>query len=277
MKIYLDYNLFAYLYEGTRQDLRSKIEAMLDRHMFPYSPAHMEEIATALVQPSSSDATDRLEGAMRKLASVSQISRNVELFPSDSGPIVLREEEPLECFRRVVRHYDRNPIAEANEERMLALFKEGDPEGRRSNTMSNLPDDFLVDSDHGRDLQLKLYLDHDLPLRCKFHGVKGFTWPEISGRFPVLERTIELAMNFLEDVRYRPEHVTKSRSRMHDVTHCIYATGCQQFVTNDKRLYYKARAVYRYFGVPTRVLTLEEFLVADHDGRVAIDQPNCDA
>lgn len=265
MKIYLDYNLFAYLYEGTRQDLRLKIEGMFDRHMFPYSPAHMEEIATAVAQPSSIDATDRLEGAMRKLDSVSQISRNVELFPADSGPMVLREEQPLECFRRVVLHYDRNPIVEANEEQMLALFKDGDPQGKRANTMSNLPEDFLLESDHGRDLQLKLHLDHDLPFRCKFHGVKGFTWPEISGHFPVLERTIEVAMNFLEDVRYRPEHVTKSRSRMHDVTHCIYATGCQQFVTHDRRLYDKVRAVYRYFGVPTRVLTLEEFLMTDHD------------
>lgn len=52
---------------------------------------------------------------------------------------------------------------------------------------------------------------------------------------------------------------------MHDVTHCIYATGCDQFVTHDKRLNDKVRAVYRYFGVPTRVLTLEEFVARDYD------------
>lgn len=265
MKIYLDYNLFAYLYEGNRPDLHAKVRALSDRHTFPYSPAHIEEIATALAPPLSVEPTDRLVVAIRKLKSVSQISGNVELFPAESGPMVLKNEQPYECFRRVLLHYDRNPIIEQNEGRMLVSFKDGDPHGRFANEMSNLPDDFLLDSDLGRVLELKLHFDRDLPFRCKAHGVKGFTWPEISGHFPVLERTIEVAMNFLEQVRYRPEHVSKSRSRMHDVTHCIYASGCQQFVTNDKRLYDKVRAVYRYFGVPTRVLTLEEFFAHDYD------------
>jgi hypothetical protein len=63
---------------------------------------------------------------------------------------------------------------------------------------------------------------------------------------------------------YRPEHVDNSRSHMHDVTHCVYATGCQQFVTNDKRLYDKVGAVYRYFDVPTQVMKFEDFLAHDY-------------
>ncbi|SAL82225.1 hypothetical protein AWB68_06431 [Caballeronia choica] len=265
MKIYLDYNLFAYMYDETRLDLNAKVRALSDRHMFPYSPAHMEEIATAVMNAPTIETMDRLEAAMRKIDSVSQISRNVELFPVSSGPMVLKEEQPLACFRRVVLHYDKNPIVEENEEQILAFFKVGDPHGKLANKVSNLADDFLLNSDHGRDLQLKLLLDIDFSFRCKSHGVKDFTWPEISGHFPVLERAIELAMNFLEQSRYRPEHISKSRSRMHDVTHCIYATGCDQFVTHDKRLNDKVRAVYRYFGVPTRVLTLEEFVARDYD------------
>lgn len=265
MKIYLDYNLFVYLHEGGRPDLHAKVRALSDQHTFPYSPAHMEEIATALANPSSIEPIDQLVAAFQKLDSVSRISGNVELFPAESGPMVLKNERPHECFRRVLRYYDRNPILEENEELRLASFKDGDPHGKLANKMSNRPDDLLLDSDLERDLQIKLYFDCDLPFRCKAHGVKGFTWPEISGHFTVLERTIEVTMNFLEQVRYRPEPVRKSRSRMHDVTHCIYASGCEQFVTNDKRLYDKAKAVYRYFGVPTRVLTLEEFIAHDYD------------
>jgi hypothetical protein len=265
MRIYLDYNLFAYLYEGTRPDLHAKVEALSARHMFPYSPAHMEEIATALARPSSIEPIDRLIAAFRKLEDISRISGDFELFPAKYGPIVLKEERPLECFRRVVMHYDRNPIVEENEELMLASFKDGDQDGMLANKISNLPENFLLDSEHGRDLELKLHFKSNLPFICKVHGVKDFTWLEISGHFPVLERAIELVMNFLEQVRYRPEHVSKSRSRMHDVTHCIYASACQQFVTNDKRLYDKASAVYRYFGVPTRVLMLEEFAANDYD------------
>jgi len=265
MKIYLDYNLFAYLNDGGRPDLQAKVEALSDRYKFPYSPAHMEDIASALAYPSTLELIDQLPAVSRKLDNVSRISRNIELFPTDYGPMILKEEHPLECFRRVLLHYDINPIIEENEGQMLASFKDGDPDGKVANRVSNLPDDFLLDSDHGRLLELKLYSDSNLLITCKVHAVKSFTWPEISGHFPVLERAIEVAMNFLEEVRYRPESVSKSRSRMHDVTHCIYASGCQQFVTNDKRLYDKVKAVYRYFCVPTRVLTLEEFVASSYD------------
>ncbi|MDR0776812.1 MAG: hypothetical protein LBE81_09275 [Azonexus sp.] len=225
----------------------------------------MEEIATALANPSSMELIDQLISTFQKLDSIARISRNFELLPAVSGPVILKEEHPLECFRRVVMHYDKNPIIEENERQMLASFKENDQGGKLASKMSNLPEDFLLDSEHGRNLKLKLHFNSDLPFICKAHGVKDLTWNEISGHFPVIERAVELAMNFLEQVRYRPEHISKSRSRMHDVTHCIYASACQQFVTNDKRLYDKAKAVYRYFGVPTRVLMLEEFIASDYD------------
>lgn len=264
MRIYLDYNLFAYLHDGTRPELNAKVSALSGQHLFPYSPAHMEEIATALAQSSSATAVDRLIVAIRKIGNVSRFSHNTELFPADSGPMVVKKEHPLECFRRVVLHYDRNAMVEESEEQMLASFKVGDPHGDLANKMSNLSDDFLIDSHHGRHLRLKLLFRSDLPFICKAHGVTDISWPEISEHFPVLERAIELAMNFLESVRYRPEQVKKSRSRIHDVTHCIYASGCEEFVTNDKRLYDKVRAAYRFFGIPTRVLMLEEFLAGDY-------------
>ena len=79
------------------------------------------------------------------------------------------------------------------------------------------------------------------------------------------ERAIEIAMNYLEEIRYRPEAVGKSRSRMHDVSHCIYASDCQQLITFDDRLRDKATVVYQYFNIPTQVLTLEEFLANKYD------------
>jgi len=110
-----------------------------------------------------------------------------------------------------------------------------------------------------------LHFDVVLPLICKARGIKGFSWPEISGQFSVIERAIEIAMNFLEEIRYRPEHIKKSRSRIHDVTHSIYATGCEFLVTHDKRFHHKVKAVYRYFDIPTKVLTLDEFIATDFD------------
>lgn len=91
MRIYLDYNLFAYLHEGTNPALQAKVSALSDRHEFPCSPAHMEEIASALARPSDTPPLDRLAAAFCKIDDVSRISRNVQLSPTTLGPMVTKE------------------------------------------------------------------------------------------------------------------------------------------------------------------------------------------
>ena len=150
MKIYLDYNLFAYLYDESKPDLSAKVNELSDRHSFPYSPAHMEEIATGLIKPTKIDPIDRLIQAYQKIDSISRISRNLELICRTAyGPMVSIEESPLECFRRVVRYYDRNPIVERREEHMLASFKATDPDGSLANRVSNHDEDFLQATPEG--------------------------------------------------------------------------------------------------------------------------------
>lgn len=265
MKIYLDYNLFVFLCDGVNPELEAKVKSLSDRHIFPYSPAHLEEVATALMQPKFLKLDDPKRFFSRKLDSISEISGNRELYPSDDGPITMKAEYPIKCLGRVLRYYDSNPGIEANEARMLEIYKAADTDGGVANRMSNLPVDFLLNTEHGEKLHQRLHSDLDFLVRCRTHCVDDLTWPSISKHFPVLERALELSLNFLENVRYRPEQVVKSRSRMHDVTHCIYASNCEQFVTQDKRLYDKVRAVYLYFGIPTRVLTLQEFLDMDYE------------
>lgn len=50
-------------------------------------------------------------------------------------------------------------------------------------------------------------------------------------------------------------------SRMYDASHAYYAQLCDYFVTNDKRLSYKARAVYAFIGIKTNVITPREFVL----------------
>jgi hypothetical protein len=70
---------------------------------------------------------------------------------------------------------------------------------------------------------------------------------------------IEIVMNFLEKIGYRPESYAKSRSQLHDVTHVIYGSLADIFVSNDDRLRLKARAAYSYLGIRTRVRSFDEF------------------
>ncbi|WP_017513980.1 hypothetical protein [Cupriavidus metallidurans] len=271
MKIYLDYNLFAYLHEGTKPDLHAKVSALFDRHEFPYSPAHMGEIATTLAKPSESAPLDRLASAFCKIDDVSLISRNTQLSPTTLGPMVVKEEQPLECFLRVMRHCRKDPDVEKNEWQMQAGAKEIDLYRDLTTQASNVPREFLDDPEHREKLQLKLLLRSDLPLICRAHGVEDISWPTISYHFPVLQRAIELTMGFVEESSYRPEGDRQSRSRKHDVAHSIYASGCEQFVTDDRHMYHKVRATYRYLSIPTEVLMLDDFVARNCSPRTESD------
>jgi hypothetical protein len=54
----------------------------------------------------------------------------------------------------------------------------------------------------------------------------------------------------------------KYRSRMHDVTHAIYAGAADVFVTGDKRYRQRVKAAYNFLRIPTKVLSTEEFLAS---------------
>ena len=67
--------------------------------------------------------------------------------------------------------------------------------------------------------------------------------------------------NLLDAICYWKDKNGMEVSRMYDASHTYYAQLCDYFVTNDKRLSYKARAVYAFLGVKTNVITPCEFVM----------------
>ncbi len=261
--IYLDYNLF----ESYRQDdipgLRAAVDAIKDKHILPYSPAHMEDLASSLMWKEHNEEEIRilLERSEDRLQNVINISKMVELLPApDHQPTYVDREHPGECLIRVLRHFDRNEFLEVREHNFLKGMKENDVAGKRASKVSNLPVDFLSTPDFDTAILEGYAAEHALLLKKKEAGLENFKWPEISKSHEVLEHVFEVLMNYLEEIRFRPEDVKLSRSRMHDVTHSIYATKADYFITGDNRFYHKVRAVYDYLGVPTKVLSRDEFL-----------------
>ena len=62
----------------------------------------------------------------------------------------------------------------------------------------------------------------------------------LHNRFCVLEHSFNYIANWLEMIGYYRESEDKSRSRLHDVSHIIYASYSDLFVSNDKKLIKKA-------------------------------------
>lgn len=82
--------------------------------------------------------------------------------------------------------------------------------------------------------------------------------------FPLHEALVEKIFEFLEKIRFYSEKSKDYISSLHDVTHAIYASYCDIFVTNDKRLKKKTEVIFTWLGVDTCVLNkkeLKDFLI----------------
>lgn len=78
--------------------------------------------------------------------------------------------------------------------------------------------------------------------------------------FKYTERLIELLFQFLYKINYFKEKNKKSstyRSKVFDVTHCIFATQMDYFVTADKRLFYKMKVIFDFLDIKTKLILVK--------------------
>ncbi|MEX5571136.1 hypothetical protein Q1J55_25315 [Pseudomonas syringae] len=261
--IYLDYNLF----ESYRVDdvlgLRAAIDGIKDEYTLPYSPAHLEDLASSLMWKDHEEAeiSPLMELSQDRLQNIIDISKMVELLPAPGHqPTQITEEHPGECLLRVLKHFDSNRWLDVRESDLLENLKATDAGGARSKRISNLPVNFLSSTEYDSEITYKYTSDLGLMKKQRDAGLTDLKWPEISKSHEVLEHVFEVLMNYLEEIRFRPEDTKKARSRMHDVTHAIYATKADYFITGDVRFHHKVSAVYDYLQVPTKVVALSDFL-----------------
>ena len=95
--------------------------------------------------------------------------------------------------------------------------------------------------------------------------IKKGCFKEISNQYPLMEIIFEFLHSTLNKCGYnRDKKDSTVISGIYDTTHSIYGTYCNYFVSSDERLRKRISAIYYYLGVPTKVITFNEFLnVAD--------------
>ena len=262
--IYLNYNVFAYYHDNKDPRIRLRIDKLRDAYRFCYSPAHLEDIGSSLMWnrgQNKAEAKKIAKHTINKAITISKITEDLEIFPGTGcEPAKFIREFPARCLDRVLKHADRNYSLDPKERSMLEGFKAQDPKGATSNVMANMPVDFLCKPEYENPLLEKLKSSLSLAEKCARAGVTNYTWESISKSQEVMEHIFEVVFNHLEEIRYKPDAVKKSRSRMHDVSHAIYAAHADYFVTNDGGFSSKARVVYSYLGVPTEVVDYLHFM-----------------
>ncbi len=98
----------------------------------------------------------------------------------------------------------------------------------------------------------------DLPEEFKLY--KG-CFKNIQPDFKLLEIVIEYLHNLLGECGYhRDKEIRKTSSGIHDVSHSIYATYCNYFVTLDSNFGKRVEAIYYYLGIDTELLLFDELI-----------------
>lgn len=112
--MYLDYNIIAYCFDNKEKKHREFLEKVKEKYILAYSPAHVEEIATPLmnIEPDSKNLTSTIELSYHKLEYLSSLSENIEIFPGFNQDMQIIKEHPQECFYRVMEGMHLNKLVE---------------------------------------------------------------------------------------------------------------------------------------------------------------------
>lgn len=271
-KFYLDMNIYEDYLSDRNKDIKNSIDILRNTNIdFFYSPAHMEELAVILRKENNFlKATKYI---FCRLINISKLTQDFEFLPSYSH-IAIKQEHPSICFYRVIKDYDLTILAEENEKLIFSIknnktlkeyFKGNNIE--QIETFEDIRHKFKIETKVINNYEAENLFKHQEIIKAfnyvinnkDFSFKKLLKWKNIKNSHSSIERILSLLYNFLEVIGYHAESTNKIRSRMHDVSHGIYATASDVFVTGDEKFYKKTKAIYKFLEIPTIVFNKSEF------------------
>lgn len=188
-------------------------------------------------------------------------------------------EDIQECITRVVTHINANQFAEENQiyfmgrrnensirENFDKIGKEINEEvtfeSMRANLKIKIEEISQIDPE-------KIFFDERVKSfiekykKHEFDKIKNNTDKQEVLTHSQIEESVNILMDTLESVGYKQEKKNSTGrliSRMHDITHAIYASATTSFVTSDIRLRERTKAVYHYLNIKTEVIDSTDFI-----------------
>lgn len=253
--IYFDYNIISYLRVNQFPELTEAFE-QLDKksHILVFSPAHLEDIAVTEMQDNHLSHIARKE-----VEFLEKICHHNALRPTKRRePVEFYDESPFDCYARVLGYYDRNKLAESIDKRVLAEANANNTPETDPKIMANIPANTVL-APHKTKIISDLAAEFNLS-KNEARKMQNWNFKQFKSDFALLEGYVNLAANCLEKIGFKREKEEKYRSRLHDVSHMIYAAHTNIFVTDDKKLNPKTKAIYSSIDVPTQVMNQKEFI-----------------
>lgn len=279
-RIYLDYNVI--------EDLsKERIPLPEGNYDIFCSVAHGEEYYNACC-----NATEEYKKAALKVKeTLTTISKKGIVLNPEKNGIRAKPEKFDDCIDRI-RKNDTRDFVNRNGSLMYQNNKEAVSKLKRLDVESVNNSNLTYDKIWLRPevierlgLFQNWYKNYDAAsgyALLKAYGFKSFLLDKSNTKLPKefnLERDcfkkeysfalLEMVMEFLNNdvlctcgyCKDKTERTTQSG--IHDVSHMIYATYCNFFVSKDANLVKRAKAIYYYLGLNTRAICLNEWLDMD--------------
>ncbi|WP_079882874.1 hypothetical protein [Vibrio parahaemolyticus] len=253
--IYFDYNVISYLRTNEFEDLSRKFSDIKDSKVIHFSPAHLEEIAVSAIRDKVSNDIVSAE-----LNFLTEIAKNNALRPVTRKKLAKYSEYPIDCYKRVLQGYKGNDLAEAIDKQVIDDAHDN-PAGQPREQNNVEPEEVLNKFVVKEMLAFSLFRQNYIK-REQMVDVFSWSFDDIKNDFDIFEAYTNLASNYMEKIGYNREKRKKSRSRLHDVSHIIYAAYTDVFVCGDKKLRNKAKAIYSSLNIRTQVMSVDEFVAS---------------
>lgn len=285
MNIIIDYIQYYKSQNYEYENVVSAINILRKNHkiIFPYSPAHIEEVA--VINRKNITDQQKQKYINQNLKIISKLSENNELLPTfDCTGVTLKTELPIDCFERVKFNYENNTIVAENQEyrkidnwktirlqiNQEKINKLSPEEIFKNEEIIEKLQQFLdakIDS-HLQDLLINLEAPTTLCLVECFKMLTNNSIPNfknIKNNYQCLEFLFENIFDFLDNIGYKNDKKArkrnKHRSRMHDITHGIYATSSDILITSDDYFKNKLQAIYSLLNIKTKIIGTEELVI----------------
>lgn len=268
-KIYLDMNVI----RQCMKDVKFR-NALLEANNldFYYSIAHAEELAKI----------KNLNLRQQQIDFINELTRRKEIYPSfQQTQAAIVKEDLNERVQKAIGKDNEGRILTGNVEEVdrkstlnnIGIFEKNSIDTHKINTIDYKEIFHLTGKDlfnssaskAAKDISLswyfeingcsytelkkyssKMFNDNPINVLCNLHE-SGSTKEDI----------FELLMKYLNQIGYHRDsykHLKKTGSATHDITHAFYASMTDYFVTDDKALQYRVKAVYYLLNLKTEVI-----------------------
>lgn len=240
-KIYLDNNVFVDIESGiyNLSDFLS-----LEDVEYYFSSAHIEELIEGQnIQSLSID--DRLL-LIEKICGKNFILQDV------TTPTInpMSPKDVFNLYKKPLIRSCRNQLNEAVSDFNVDRNKFLEILGIRKIDINNIPPQNII-----KELDKALYSIENYSEQI---NIKTY----VNNTHAIGRSVFHTLFNLLDFACYHKDKQTEHSNvaRMYDASHIYYAQLCDYFVSQDKRLKYKAEAVYSYLGIETRVISTTDYI-----------------